>query len=94
MGKYKVAITNKAKDHLLYWKKSGQIIVLKKIERIFDELANTPYHGIGSPEPLKYNMSEYWSRQIDKKNRIIYTVSEEEVTVIVISSKGHYSDKG
>jgi toxin YoeB len=38
-------------------------------------------------------MTEYWSRKIDKKNRIIYSVNEEVVTVIVISARGHYGDK-
>ena len=93
MGKYKIALSERAKDHLLEWKKSGQLIALKKIERIFIELSNTPFYGIGSPEPLKYNLAECWSRQIDKKNRIIYQVSDEIVTVFVLSVKGHYGDK-
>lgn len=93
MGKYKIALTDRAKDHLSDWKKSGQLIALKKIERIFIELSNTPYSGIGSPEQLKYKLAECWSRQIDKKNRIIYQVNDEEVTVFIVSAKGHYADK-
>jgi toxin YoeB len=93
MGKYKIALSDQAKLHLSEWKKSGQKIVLKKIERIFIELSNTPFSGIGSPEPLKYQLTECWSRQIDKKNRIIYQVKEEVVTVFVITAKGHYTDK-
>jgi toxin YoeB len=93
MGKYKIALSDRAKDHLSDWKKSGQLIALKKIERIFMELSNTPFSGIGSPEPLKYKLTEYWSRQIDKKNRIIYQVNDEIVSVFVISAKGHYEDK-
>ena len=93
MGKYKIALSDRAKDHLSDWKKSGQLIALKKIERIFMELSNTPFSGIGSPELLKYKLTEYWSRQIDKKNRIIYQVNDEIVSVFVISAKGHYEDK-
>jgi len=93
MGKYKVALTDRAKMHLAEWKHSGQKVVIRKIERIIGELAETPFSGIGSPEPLKYNMTEYWSRQIDKKNRIIYQVNDNLVTVFVISAKGHYGDK-
>lgn len=93
MGKYKIALSNQAKIHLSEWKKSGQKIVLKKIERIFIELSMTPFSGIGSPEPLKYNLTDCWSRQIDKKNRIVYQVNEEVVTVFVITAKGHYEDK-
>jgi toxin YoeB len=50
MGKYKIALTDRAKVHLSEWKKSGQLIALKKIERIFIELSTTPFSGIGSPE--------------------------------------------
>ena len=49
MGKYKVALTDVAKIHLNDWKKSGQLIAIKRIERIFKELANNPFSGIGSP---------------------------------------------
>jgi toxin YoeB len=93
MGKYKVALSDRAKLHLIEWKKTGQLIALKRIERIFIELSDSPYHGIGSPEPLKFNLTDCWSRQIDKKNRIIYQVNNEIVTVFVISVKGHYGDK-
>jgi toxin YoeB len=65
----------------------------RKIEQIFQELSNTPYEGIGNPEPLKYKMSGYWSRRISKKDRIIYKVFEHKVIVLVVSAIGHYGDK-
>ncbi|HAH24448.1 MAG TPA: type II toxin-antitoxin system mRNA interferase toxin, RelE/StbE family, partial [Prolixibacteraceae bacterium] len=55
MGKYQIALSDRAKVHLAQWKMSGQIIAIRKIERIILELSNTPYSGIGSPESLKYN---------------------------------------
>ena len=93
MGKYKLALSDRAKGHLKEWKMSGQLISIRKIEKIIIELSITPSIGIGSPERLKYNLTEYWARQIDKKNRIIYQIDEEEVTVFIISAKGHYYDK-
>jgi toxin YoeB len=93
MGRYKIALSDRAKDHLSDWKKSGQLIALRKIERIFIELSNNPYKGIGSPEQLKYKLTECWSRQINKKDRIIYQVKDEDVTVFIVSAKGHYTDK-
>ena len=93
MGKYKVAISERAKKHLVAWKKSGQISAIRKIEHIFRELAETPFEGIGTPEQLKFNLADCWSRRIDKKNRIIYQVNEDIVTVFVVSAKGHYQDK-
>ncbi len=93
MGKYKIAISEHAKKHLAEWKKSGQASPLTKIERIFKELSESPCSGIGMPEPLKFNFSDCWSRRIDKKNRIIYKIDEDIVTVFVVSAKGHYREK-
>jgi toxin YoeB len=48
----------------------------------------SPFDGIGKPEPLKENLSGYWSRRIDETNRLVYQVIDEYVTVI--SCRYHY----
>ena len=63
---------------------------IKKIEKIFIELSQTPYSGIGNPEPLKHELTGFWSRRINVKDRIIYKVQDDIVTVFVISAMGHY----
>ena len=60
---------------------------------IFQELSETPYTGVGKPEALKENLTGFWSRQINQKDRLIYTVNDDLVIVDVISAMGHYSDK-
>lgn len=82
----------KAERDLLIIKKSGNKAAINKIQQIFKELSNTPYEGTGNPEALKYELSGYWSRRINKKDRLIYQVNEEEVIVLVISALGHYDD--
>ncbi len=82
----------KAERDLLIIKKSGNKAVINKIQQIFKELANNPYEGTGSPEALKYELSGYWSRRINKKDRLIYQVIDIEVLVLVISALGHYED--
>ena len=57
------------------------------------ELSDKPYEGTGNPEPLKYQLAGYWSRQINRKDRIIYIVYEDRVVVLVVSAIGHYGDK-
>lgn len=52
-----------------------------------------PFKGIGSPEALKHELSGYWSRQINKKDRLIYRVDDNIVTVYIVSALGHYDDK-
>jgi toxin YoeB len=93
MGQYSLDLTDRAKKDLRDLKKAGSKTVAKRINRIFEELGETPYLGIGNPEPLKHEWSGYWSREIDKKNRIVYSVNDTEITVLVVSAKGHYGDK-
>ncbi|WP_396172984.1 type II toxin-antitoxin system YoeB family toxin, partial [Flavobacterium sp.] len=47
----------------------------------------------GKPEQLKYELTGFWARRINQKDRIIYNVEEDIVTVEVISAMGHYGDK-
>jgi len=91
MARYIVIVTDTAKKHLASHYKSGDKALTKRLERIFEELGEHPYEGIGKPEPLKHNLSGLWSRRIDDKNRLVYRVDEEIITVLVITAKGHYS---
>ena len=93
MGKYTLEVSSKARKELQLHYKSGNKSDIRKIEQIFLELSNTPYEGTGNPEPLKYQMSGYWSRRINRKDRIIYKVYEDKVIVLVVSAFGHYGDK-
>ena len=90
---YKLLFTREAEKQLLEWKKSGQKKDLLKILSLFQELEKHPAPGTGQVEALKGNLSGYWSRRINKQFRIIYTIYEDIVTVMVISVKSHYGDK-
>lgn len=92
MGKYTVEISQEARKHLQAIHKSGNKAVIRKIEQLFIELSEHPYTGTGQPEQMKY-IPDMWSRRLDKKNRIRYTVTEEIITVYIISAMGHYNDK-
>lgn len=93
MGKFRVEIEDLAKSHIQKHLKSGDRASIKKLERILIELSEAPYEGIGKPEALKHQLTGFWSREINKKDRIIYKVNEDVVSVYVISAMGHYSDK-
>jgi toxin YoeB len=93
MGRYSVTFSDRAKKDLSFLHKSGGKSLVKRIERIFEELGEDPYSGIGKPEQLKNNLSGLWSRRIDKKHRLVYQIIEQIVTVVVIAAKGHYDDK-
>lgn len=93
MGKFRVEITELAKRQLAKHFKSGNQASIKKIVQILKELSETPYSGVGKPEALKGNLTGFWSRQINQKDRLIYTVNDNLVVVDVLSAMGHYSDK-
>ncbi len=93
MGKYTLEISSKARKELQGHFRSGKRSTIKKIEQIFLELSTTPLEGTGNPEPLKYELTGYWSRRINKTDRIIYRVYEERVMVLIVSAIGHYGDK-
>ena len=93
MGKFRIEIKEIAERHIIQHYKSGDKKSIKNIERILLELSETPFEGIGNPEPLKYELKGFWSRRINQKDRMVYFVEDEIVTVFVVSAMGHYSDK-
>lgn len=93
MGKYFVEFDDIARKDLKNHYKSGNKATIKKIEKILLELTENPFSGEGQPEELKHNFNGYWSRRINQKDRMIYRVEEEIVTVVIVSAIGHYSDK-
>lgn len=85
---YSLIFTEQAKKDIQYHKKSGSIIIYRKIQLLLNELTEHPFTGTGKPEPLKYNLTGFWSRRITKEHRLIYEVIEPDV--IVVSALGHY----
>lgn len=93
MGKYLIKYSKRAIEDLQAVKKSGRKSDMKKIQSLILELENNPRTGIGFPEQLKYSNGEIWSRQINKKDRLVYEIFETEISITVIQSLGHYNDK-
>ena len=90
MGKYSIVIEQRAQKELQSLYKSGNAASIKKVKQIFEELKEHPQTGVGQPEPLKHNLSGYWSRRINQKDRLIYRIDQDIITIFVISALGHY----
>jgi toxin YoeB len=75
MGKYIIEITEQAKKDLKAHKTAGNKATNNKIKEILLELENTPLTGVGKPERLKYDLKGFWSRRINHKDRIVYTIN-------------------
>ena len=82
-----------ALDDIAKHKKSGDKATLRKIEVLLVELQEHPKTGTGQPEKLKYNLEGLFSRRINKKHRLIYSVDDNVVSVLVVSAYSHYNQK-
>lgn len=69
------------------WAKNDKKIY-QKIVRIIKDIDSSPFEGLGKPEPLKYELTGYWSRRINDEHRLVYQVNDSEV--IIIACKYHY----
>lgn len=72
----------------MYWQTQDKK-TLKRINKLIDAVKRDPFKGIGDPEPLKQNLSGFWSRRIDHTNRLVYRVDNETITII--SCRYHYN---
>ncbi len=93
MGKYIIQLSKRAFRDLQAVKNSGRKLDMKKLELLFLELELHPKSGTGSPEKLRYYDGEVWSREVNKKDRLVYEIFDEDLLVIVIQSLGHYDDR-
>lgn len=70
------------------WWLKNDLKIAKKIYALLESVSQTPFDGLGKPEPLKSNYSGYWSRRITQEHRLVYKVEDEKI--VVISVKDHY----
>jgi toxin YoeB len=90
--KYKVDFTEIARDDLV-WLQLNEPKAFLKAKNLIFELSEHPFSGTGKPKLLKYGWKGCYSRRITQKNRLIYSVDNEKVTVLVLSATQHYDDK-
>lgn len=74
-------------DDYLYWQQTDKS-TLKKINGLIREIIRTPFEGTGKPEPLRENLSGFWSRRINLEHRLVYKVEHE--SVIILQCRYHY----
>ena len=83
-----IIFSERAIEELTYWKKAGEITILKKIRQLLESIQLTPFEGIGKPEALKHNLSGFWSRRITQEHRLLYRIDGDKI--IVVQLRFHY----
>ena len=87
---YSVIFALKSRDDYQYFEKNNPK-VLVRIAKLIEAIIENQYAGIGKPKQLGHDYSGAWSRRIDNKHRIVYTVFEKQI--YILSLRGHYADK-
>lgn len=88
----KVIFTENGWDDYVYWQTQDRK-TLKRINQLLQQMLrdSSGAEGIGKPEPLRGNLSGFWSRRIDAANRLVYRFSEDNIEVI--ACRDHYGEK-
>ena len=80
---------DEAWEDYLYWQTEDRK-VLKRINALLRDVERDNFNGIGKPEPLKGELSGFWSRRIDDVNRFVYRIRNGSLEIL--SCRGHYDD--
>jgi toxin YoeB len=76
-------------EDFLYWLGADRKMATR-ITRLIGVIQRDPFSGIGKPEPLKGDLSGYWSRRIDDEHRLVYRADDTEVKIL--KARYHYND--
>lgn len=74
-------------DYLWFQERDRQL--LKRINQLIKDALRTPFDGLGKPEPLKADLSGYWSRRINDEHRLVYGSTKTDL--VIISCRYHYT---
>ena len=86
----KIVFSINAWEDYISWQTQDKKI-LKKINTLIKDIQRSPYEGLGKPEPLKFELSGFWSRRIDIEHRLIYQVEKDGI--LIYACRYHYDNK-
>jgi toxin YoeB len=82
-----IKFSSKGWEDYLYWQATDRAM-LKRINMLIKEIEREPFSGKGKPEPLKHQLSGFWSRRIDVQHRLVYAYEAD--TVLIAQCRDHY----
>ena len=85
----KIIFTKNSWEEYISWQTEDKKM-LRKINELIKDIQRTPFEGRGKPEPLKYDLSGFWSRRIVREHRLVYQVVKN--TILIYSCKFHYDN--
>ena len=83
----KLIFSEHAWQDYLYWQKNDKKN-LKRVNELIKDIQRNKHEGVGKPEPLKHNLSGYWSRRITNEHRIVYKIEND--SILIAQLRYHY----
>lgn len=86
-----ITFTPRGWEHYLY-RQASDPRMLARINALLQDMARSPFKGIGKPEPLRENWAGWWSRRIDGEHRLVYRVigKDNEQRLEIAQCRFHY----
>ena len=87
----KIIFSSKAFSQHLHWQQEDPKIA-QRINELLVATMRQPFTGIGKPEPLRNELSGFWSRRITQEHRLLYRVtgSGDAQMLEVAACRFHY----
>ena len=76
----KIIFTKNSWEDYTSWLKEDRKM-LRKMNELIKDVQRHPFEGKGKPEPLKYDLSGFWSRRIDREHRLVYQAEGEDILI-------------
>jgi len=85
------AFTPHGWEDYVYWQQNDPETILK-INNLIKDIQRDPFKGLGKPEPLRGNLSGYWSRRIGDEHRLVYSIhgNKPRQVLTIIQARFHY----
>ena len=66
--------------------------ILKRVNALIEDCRRNLFRGLGKPEPLKGDLSGWWSRRITGDHRLVYRIegAGAEQRVVIVACRFHY----
>jgi len=79
--------TDEGWEDYLSWQQADRKMI-KRINQLLKDIERSPFDGLGKPEPLKHDLSGYWSRRINEEHRLVYAVEKDNL--VIVQCRKHY----
>ncbi len=87
----RLLFTDHGWNDYLHWQ-ATDAAKLKRLNELLRDCMRQPFKGLGKPEPLKGDLSGWWSRRLDDEHRLVYRLvgKAEDQRLEVAACRLHY----